>query len=125
MGLERLFQVGPGFLAPRLFARQDDGAVLVLIALDIQLDGVAWLDVRLGAGRAEFLERDAAFGFQADVDDGVFVGEALDPAGDDRAIEAGIASQGFIEQGGEVLAAEVVLSGGRRDGAGGSGSSGS
>ena len=90
LGLERLFQVGPGFLAPRLFARQHDGAVAVLVALDIQLDGVAGLDFRLGAGRAEFLERDAAFGFQADIDDGVFVGEAEDAAGDDGAVEAGV-----------------------------------
>ena len=57
LGLERLFQVGPGFLAPRLLARQDDGAVAVLVALDVEFDEVAGLDVRLGAGRAEFLER--------------------------------------------------------------------
>ena len=121
LGLERLFQVGPGFLAPRLLARQDDGAVAVLVALDIELDDVAGLDVRLGAGRAEFLERDAAFGLQADIDDGEFIGEADDAAGDDGAVEAGVAAEGFIEQGGEVFAPEMVLDGGRRDGAGGGG----
>ena len=82
---------------------------------------VAGLDVRLGAGRAEFLEGDAALGLQADIDDGEFVGEAEDAAGDDGAVEAGIAAEGFIEQGGEVLAAEMVLGRGRRDGAGGGG----
>ncbi len=121
LGLERLFQVGPGFLAPRLLARQDDGAVLVLVALDVQLDGVAGLDVGLGAGRAEFLESDAAFGLQADIDDGEFVGEAEDAAGDDGAVEAGVLAEGFIEEGGEILALEMVLHRGGCDGAGDSG----
>ncbi len=51
--LERLFQIGPGFLAASLLAREDDGAVLVLVALDIQLDHVAGLDLWRGrrAGR--------------------------------------------------------------------------
>ena len=123
LALERLFQVAPGFLAASLLARQHDGAVLVLVALDIEFDEVARLDVRLGAGRAEFLQGDAAFGFQADIDDGVFVGEAEDPAGDDRTVEAGIAAQGLIEERGEVFAVEMVLRRGlgRRDGAGGGG----
>ena len=53
LALERLLEVGPGLLAPGLLARQDDGAVLVLVALDIELDDVAGLHVRLGcrAGR--------------------------------------------------------------------------
>ncbi len=54
-------------------------------------------------GRAEFLERDAAFGLQADIDDGEFVGEAEDAAGDDGAVEAGIPAEGFVEKGGEIL----------------------
>ena len=46
LALERLLQIGPGFLAPRLLARQHDGAVTVLVALDIELDDVAGLDLR-------------------------------------------------------------------------------
>ena len=114
LGLERLFQVGPGLLAPRLLARQDDGAVPVLVTLDIELDDVAGLDLGLGAGRAELLQRDTALGLQADIDDGVLVGEAEDAAGDDGAVEAGIPAEGFIEECGEVLASEMVLHGGRR-----------
>ena len=83
LGLERLFQVGPGLLAPRLLARQDDGAVPVLIAFDIELDDIAGLYIRLGAGRPELLQRDTALRLQADVDDGVLVGEAEDAAGND------------------------------------------
>ena len=104
LGLERLFQVGPGLLAAGLLARQHDGAVAVLVALDIKLDEVAGLDLRLGAGRAEFLEGDAALGLQADIDDGEFVGEPEDPAGDDGAVEAGVPAEGLVEEGGEVLA---------------------
>ena len=119
--LEGLFQIGPGFLAARLLARQDDGAVLVFIALDVELDDVAGLDLRPGAGRAEFLQGDAAFGFQADIDNGEFIGETEHPAGDDGAFEAGILAEGLIEEGGEILAFEVVLHGGRRGGRAGDG----
>ena len=106
--LEGLFEVGPGLFAPRLLARQHDRAVAVFVALDIEFDHVAGLDLRLGAGRAEFLKGDAAFGLQADIDDGEFVGEPEDPAGDDRAVEAGIAAESFIEQGGEGVAPKMI-----------------
>jgi hypothetical protein len=92
LGLERLFEVGPGFFAAGFFAREDDGAVAVLVALDIQLDDVAGLDLGLGAGGAEFLEGNAALGLQADIDDRVFVGEADNAAGDDGAVEAGVSA---------------------------------
>ena len=121
LGLERLLEVGPGLLAAGLLARQDDRAVLVLVALDVELDHVAGLHLGLGAGRAEFLQRDAALGLQADIDDGELVGEAEDAAGDDGAVEAGVLAEGFIEEGGEILAFEMVLHRGRRGGAGDSG----
>ena len=104
LGLEGALQAGPGFLAAGFFAGQDDGAVAVFVALDIELDHVAGLDVRLLSGKAEFLERDAAFGFEADIDDGEFLGQADDPSGDDGAVKAGIPAEGLVEQGGEILA---------------------
>ena len=106
---EGAFQAGPGFFAAGFFAGQDDAAVAVFVALDIELDHVAGLDFRLLAGDREFLQRDAAFGFQPDIDDGEFVGQADHAAGDDRAVEAGVAAEGFVEQGGEILAAHVVI----------------
>ena len=109
--LERLFEIGPCLFAAGLLARQDDRAVAVFIPLDIQLDHVAGLDVRLGAGRAEFLEGDAALGLQADIDDGEFVGQAQHAAGDDGAVEAGICAECFVEERGEILAPKVVLHG--------------
>src|SRR5579859_880952 len=122
LGLERLLEVGPRLLTPRLLARQDDGAVLVLVALDIQLDDIAGLYLGLGARWTEFLQRDAAFGLQAYIDDGEFIGEPEDPTRHDRPVEAGILAKGLIEEGGEILAFEVVLHRGRwGSGAGNSG----
>ena len=66
----------------------------------------------LAAGRAEFLERDAALGLQADIDDGEFVGEADDAAGDDGAVEAGVPAERLIEKGGEIFAAAGAWSAG-------------
>ena len=92
-----LLECGPGLLAARLLARQHDGAVAVLVALDVQLDHVAGLDLRGAAGRwAELLQRDPALRFQADIDDGVVVGEADDAAGDDRAFKAGVAAEALV-----------------------------
>ena len=120
--LERLLEVGPGFLAPRLLARQDDGAVLVLVALDVEFDEVAGLDFRLGAGRGEFL---AAATRPSD-----FRPTSTMAYSSVRRWTRPVTTEpsklvsraeGFIEQGGEVLAAEMVLGRGRRDGAGGGG----
>ena len=101
--LERLLEVGPGLLAARLLAAQHDGAVAVLIALDEQVDIVAGLDFgRLPRG-TELLQRDTPFALQADIDDGVFVGQADHPAGDDGAFEAAFAGHAFVEEGGEIF----------------------
>ena len=53
LGLERLLEVGPSLLAPRLLARQDDRAIPVFVALDIEFDDIAGLDFGLAcqAGR--------------------------------------------------------------------------
>ena len=100
---EGLLQVGPGFLAARLLARQHDGAVTVLVALDEELDHVAGLDFRLLPRRGEFLEGDAPLALQADIDDGEVVIDADDAAGDDGAGEAGVGAEGRVEQCGEIF----------------------
>ena len=67
--LEALFEQGPGFLAARLLARDLRLAVLVFHALEIDLDDVARLDLgAAGPASANSLSGDAAFGFQADID---------------------------------------------------------
>ena len=111
---ECAFEIGPGFFAPFLLARQDDGAVPVLVALNIQFYVVAWLDLDLLAVGPELLERDTPFALQADIDDGVFVGEADDAAGDNRSLEAAIWAKLFVEEGGEVLPCRGYGVGSRR-----------
>ena len=108
---ERLFKIGPRLFAAGLFTRQDDRTILVFVAFDIKLDHVAGLDVRLGAGRAKFLQGNTALGLQADIDDGEFVGQANNPAGDDGAVKASVCAECFVEKRGEIFALEVVLHG--------------
>jgi hypothetical protein len=67
--LEALVELGPGLLAARLLAAQPGLAVLVLHAIEIDLDHVADLDFRALSGSGKLLERHAALGFQADIDD--------------------------------------------------------
>ena len=80
VGLERLFELAPALLAARLVARQHRLAERILDALEIDLDGVADLDLVLAARAGEFAQRDAAFGLQADVDDGDVLLDADDGA---------------------------------------------
>src|SRR5216683_668935 len=102
VALERLLEQGP-----RLLARQLRLAVLVLHPFEEDLDGVADLDVRLVAGRlaggGEFLEIDAALGFQSDVDQDRIILDRDYPTLDDGALEAARLPQGLVQQGGEVL----------------------
>ena len=101
--LEALFELGPGLLAPRLLARQLGLAVLVLHPLEEDLDGVADMDLGLGAAGGEFLQRHAAFRFEADIDQRGVVLDRDDPALDDGAFEAVGDAERFIEQRGEAL----------------------
>ncbi len=103
--LEGLLELGPGFLAARLLARQHGFAVLVFHALEIDLDHVADLDLGLLAGGGEFLERDAAFGFQADIDEGEVVLDGDDDALEHAAFEAVAGAERFLEQRGETVLA--------------------
>ena len=66
-GLVGFFESRPGFLAPRLLARQHDGTIAIFITLDEKLINIAGLHFGLLARGGKFLERDAAFAFQADI----------------------------------------------------------
>ena len=102
--LERLFELDPAFLAARLVARDDGFAEGVLDALEIDFDLVADLERLLAAGSHEFLEGDAAFGLQPDVDDGDVLFDGDDGALDDRPLEGFIFAVTLVEQGGKILA---------------------
>ena len=79
------FETGPGLLAAGLVARQHRFAERILDALEINFNRVAGLDRDVLAGLGEFLERDAAFGFETDIDDHEIVFDGHDAALDDHA----------------------------------------
>ena len=64
-----LFELDPALFAAGLLTRQHGLAHRVLDAIDIDLDLGTDLDGPVTAGLAEFLEGDAAFGLETDVDD--------------------------------------------------------
>ena len=82
-----LLEPDPALLAAGLLAREHGFAERVLDALDIDLDLSPTLSVGLPAGAGEFLQRHAAFGLQADVDDGHVLFDGDDDALDDRAFD--------------------------------------
>ena len=77
--------------------------MLVFHALEINFDDVADLDLGSLAGDGEFLEGDAAFGFETNVDQYHVVLDGDHMALDDRAFEAGGSTERFIEEGGKAL----------------------
>src|SRR5579884_4089641 len=103
VGLEILFELGPRLFAPRLLARELGLAVLVLHAFEEHLDDVADADFRLVAAGGEFLERHAAFGFEADIDQRRIVLDGDDAALDDGAFEAVLDPERLVEQGGKAF----------------------
>src|SRR4029077_19474355 len=83
VALERLLELAPALLAARLVARQHGFAERILDPLEIDLDGVADLELGQPAGAGEFADRDAALGLEADVDDGHVLFDGDDGALDD------------------------------------------
>ena len=85
---EGLFQLAPTLLAARLVAREHGLAERVFHALEIDLDRIADLDVRLTARRREFAQRDAPLGLGPDIDDGEILFDPDNDALDDGAFLA-------------------------------------
>src|SRR5882762_5831103 len=83
--VERLLELAPAFLAARLVARQHGFAERILDTVEKHLDLVADLEFAFLAGSCEFTQRHAAFGLQADVDDGHVLLNRNNDALDDRA----------------------------------------
>ncbi len=103
ISLEILFEQGPGFLAPRLLARQRRFAVLVLHPLEENLDRVADMDVGRRAVVGEFLERHPPFGFEADIDQRGVVLDRDHAALDDGPFETVGHSHRLVEQRGKAF----------------------
>ena len=104
VALERLLELAPALLAARLVARQDGFAERVLDALEIDLDGVADLDLGLAAGARELAQRDAAFRLRAHVDDRKVLLDADDLALDDGAFRRAALGERLLEHCSEIFA---------------------
>ena len=102
--LERLLELDPALLAPRLVARDDRFAERVLDPLEIDFDFVAEAGRRVASVIGEFLERHAPFSLEADVDDGHVLFDRDDLALDDRSLERLVVAVGLVQQRGEILA---------------------
>jgi hypothetical protein len=107
-GLERLLELDPALLAASLVARDDGFAERVLDPVEIDLDLVADLELLVPARAGEFLEGDATFGLQTDVDDRHVLLNGNDLALDDGPFEGLVPGERFLEQGGEILAARAI-----------------
>ncbi len=118
--VERLLEVGPCLFAARLFAAQRYDPFAVLEPLDEDVDVVARLQFGILPGRGEFLQTDAAFGLQADVDQNHVVFDLDDGSLDHTAFEAAIVTEGFFEKIGEIFvgAGSLFGSGDRHFGTG-------
>ena len=108
--LVKALEACPAFLSPRLIARQNGFTERVLDALQVDLDGVADLETARLAVEAEFLHRDAAFHFEADVDDCHVLFNADNLALDDGAFEQVVLGKAFGQQRGKIFARGIHLS---------------
>ena len=104
VGVERLLELAPAFLAARLVARENRFAERVLDALEIDLDLVADLELAAAAGAGKFADRNAAFGLRADVDQRHVLLDADDRAFDDGAFLQIALAERLIEHCGEIFA---------------------
>ena len=111
--LEGLLELAPAFLAARLVARQHGFAERILDAVEKHLDLVADLEFAFAAGSCEFPQRHAAFGLQADVDDGHVLFDRNDDALDDGAFLQIAAGEGLVEHRGEIVAGRIIGSSSR------------
>ena len=111
--VEGLLELAPAFLAARLVARQHGFAERILDAVEKHLDLVADLEFAFAAGPCEFAQRHAAFGLQADVDDGHVLLDRNNDALDDGAFLQIAAGKGLIEHRGEIVAGRIIGSSSR------------
>ena len=93
----------PGFLAAGLLAADRGLAAGVLDPVQEDLDLVADDDFRRFAGGGEFLEIDAAFNLEADIDDRLAIFDGDHFSFDDGPLFRGIVLEAFIQQGLEFL----------------------
>src|SRR5579863_1077282 len=103
VALEGLFELAPAFLPARLVAREHRLAERVLDPLQIDLDGIADLELARPARPGKLPQRHPAFGLEADIDDGDILLDADDGPLDDGPFLQIAVTERFVEQRGEIL----------------------
>src|SRR6202048_4117758 len=111
--VEGLLELAPAFLAARLVARQHGFAERILDAVEKHLDLVADLEFAFLAGSCEFTQCHAAFGLQADVDDGHVLLDRTNDALDDGAFLQIAAGKALVEHRGKIVAGRIIGSSSR------------
>src|SRR6202158_2176905 len=111
--VEGLLALAPAFLAARLVARQHGVAERILDAVEKHLNLVADLEIAFAAGSCEFPQRHAAFGLQADIDDGHVLFYRNNDALDDGAFLQIAAGKGLVEHGGKIVTGRIIRSSSR------------
>ena len=101
--LEGDLELGPGLLAPRFFTTEHGLALQVLHALEIDLDGVAKLDLGGLAGNRELLQCHPSLGLEAHVDHRHVVLDGNHGARNDPAHQIISGAVGLVQEGGEIL----------------------
>ena len=106
---EFVFELVPGGFAAGAVAAEHRFAFGVFDAVDIDFDFIADAGSGFGFGALEFLEIDAAFAFEADIDMRHAVFDGSDGALDDAAFEAAVigATELLVEHGREIVAGGI------------------
>src|ERR1700709_822466 len=97
----------------RLVARQHGLAERILDAVEKHLDLVTDLEFAFAAGHCEFAQRHAAFGLQADVDDGHVLFDRNNDALDDGAFLQVATGKGLVEHRSEIVTGRIIGSSSR------------
>src|SRR5436190_6891380 len=111
--VEGLLELAPAFLAARLVARQHGFAKRIFDPVEEHLDLVANLEIAFAAGAGEFAQRHAAFGLQADVDDGHVLFNCNYLALDDGAFLQIAAGEGLVQHCSEIVTRRIIRSSSR------------
>ena len=109
IGVVLLFELDPALFAASLFAAQNGFAERVFDALDVNFDFVADLQRAVLGLRAEFLQSDAAFDLEADVNDSDVLLDGRNNTLGDVAFGKILGRKGFLQQRGKIVAGGVSL----------------
>ncbi len=100
---ELLLELDPRLFAASLVAREHGFAESIFDALDINFYGVANLERAVFGTGTEFLQRNAAFNLEANIDDGHVLFDGNDLAAHDLTFTGITGGKGFVQKRGEIV----------------------